>query len=155
MAASTCKPYNAPALDKGLDILEFLSWQRSPRSQAEIATGLGRVINEIYRMLVALEARGYVRRGETSGKYQLSLKLYYLSHSHSPLDQLTQAARVPMQDLANELRQSCHINRFAKAGGRRGSTAEDDVRNRRPHGTVACRLKGAACSGPVSAARSD
>ena len=110
VATPKSKRYNAPALDKGLDILEFLSSRRSPHSQAEIATGLGRGVNEIYRMLVGLEARGYVRRDETSGKYQLSLKLYYLSHSHSPLDQLTQAARVPMQDLADELRQSCHIS---------------------------------------------
>lgn len=43
-------------------------------------------------------------------KYQLSLKLYYLSHAHSPLDQLSEAARGPMQDLANELRQSCHLS---------------------------------------------
>jgi DNA-binding IclR family transcriptional regulator len=110
VATPKSKRYNVPALDKGLDILEFLSSERSPRSQAEIAAGLERGVNEIYRMLVALEARGYLRRDETSGKYQLSLKLYYLSHSHSPLDQLTQAARGPMQDLADQLRQSCHIS---------------------------------------------
>ncbi|UKT65429.1 IclR family transcriptional regulator [Pedobacter mucosus] len=102
--------YQAPALDKGLDILEYLSSQSIPLSQTEIAIGIEKTPNEIYRMLMSLEGRGYIIRDEVSGKYRLSLKLFYLSHRHSPIDELRKAAQFPLEELANSLRQSCHLS---------------------------------------------
>ncbi|WP_231463783.1 IclR family transcriptional regulator [Pedobacter sp. Leaf132] len=102
--------YQAPALDKGLDILEYLSAQSVPLSQTEIATGIEKTPNEIYRMLMSLESRGYILRDEVSGKYRLSLKLFYLSHRHSPMDELRKAAQFPLEELANTVRQSCHLS---------------------------------------------
>ena len=104
------KKYQAPALDKGLDILEYLSSKSVPLSQTEIATGIERSSNEIYRMLMSLESRGYILRDETSGKYRLTLKLYHLSHRHSPIDELCKAAQLPLEDLAQSIRQSCHLS---------------------------------------------
>ena len=102
--------YQAPALDKGLDVLEYLSAQSIPLSQSDIATGIGRTPNEIYRMLMSLESRGYILRDEVSGKYRLSLKLFYLSHRHSPVDELRKAAQFPLEELADSVRQSCHLS---------------------------------------------
>lgn len=102
--------YQAPALDKGLDILEYLAAQSVPLSQTEIAVGIDRTPNEIYRMLMSLEQRGYILRDEVSGKYRLSLKLFYLSHRHSPIDELRKAAQFPLEELANSVRQSCHLS---------------------------------------------
>ncbi|MGM9475786.1 IclR family transcriptional regulator [Pedobacter sp. GSP4] len=102
--------YQAPALDKGLDILEYLSAQSIPLSQTEIAIGIEKTPNEIYRMLMSLESRGYILRDEVSGKYRLSLKLFYLSHRHSPIDELRKAAQFPLEELANSIRQSCHLS---------------------------------------------
>jgi len=102
--------YQAPALDKGLDILEYLSAQSIPLSQTEIAIGIEKTPNEIYRMLMSLEGRGYILRDEVSGKYRLSLKLFYLSHRHSPIDELRKAAQFPLEELANSVRQSCHLS---------------------------------------------
>ena len=45
------KNYSAPALEKGLDIIELLSKSSIGFSQAEIAKELKRSVNEIYRML--------------------------------------------------------------------------------------------------------
>lgn len=102
--------YQAPALDKGLDVLEYLSAQSVPLSQSDIATGIGRTPNEIYRMLMSLEGRGYIIRDEISGKYRLSLKLFHLSHRHSPVDELRKAAQFPLEELADSIRQSCHLS---------------------------------------------
>jgi len=102
--------YQAPALDKGLDILEYLSEQSIPLSQSEIAIGIDKTPNEIYRMLMSLESRGYILRDEVSGKYRLSLKLFYLSHRHSPVDELRKAAQFPLEELAANVRQSCHLS---------------------------------------------
>jgi DNA-binding IclR family transcriptional regulator len=101
--------YQAPALEKGLDILEYLSWRARPLSQAEIANGIKKSPNEIYRMLVCLEERGYLMREEHSSKYMLSLKMYTLSHRHSPVDEIRHASLYPMQELAIRLKQSCHL----------------------------------------------
>ena len=46
------KPYSAPALEKGLDILELLSKQEAGLTQSEISRALGRSVSEIFRMLV-------------------------------------------------------------------------------------------------------
>ena len=45
------KNYSAPALDKGLDILELLALSSRSLTQAEIADHLNKSVNEIYRML--------------------------------------------------------------------------------------------------------
>ncbi|WP_299553111.1 IclR family transcriptional regulator [Seonamhaeicola sp.] len=110
MADSNTVKYNAPALDKGLDILEYLSKEGIPLTQAEIAQGINRTPSEIYRMLVCLEERGYVVRGVNAGKYRLSLKMYSLSHTHTPFDELKRVARYPMQLLSEKTRQSCHLS---------------------------------------------
>lgn len=104
------KKYSAPALEKGLDILEYLSSKTMPVSQAEIASGIGKTANEIYRVLVSLEERRYIVRSEVSGKYRLSLKLYSLAHTHSPLERLREASALPLRELAEAVRQSCHIS---------------------------------------------
>ena len=110
MAETNTAKYNAPALDKGLDILEYLSKERVPLTQAEIAQGINRTPSEIYRMLVCLEERGYIVRGANAGKYRLSLKMYSLSHSHTPFDELKRVAHYPMQMLSELTRQSCHLS---------------------------------------------
>lgn len=102
--------YAVPALDKGLDILEYLIPQEQARSQREIAQGVGRSANEIYRVLVGLEHRGYLIRDELTGRYRASLKLYNLSRSISPLDQMRQCALPLMEDLAVKIGQSCHLS---------------------------------------------
>jgi DNA-binding IclR family transcriptional regulator len=110
MAQTIATKYNAPALDKGLDILEHLSNMGIPMSQTEIALGINRKPSEIYRMLVCLEERGYVLRGGNTGKYRLSLKMYSLSHRHTPFDELKRVAHYPMQELSETTRQSCHLS---------------------------------------------
>ena len=52
--------YAAPALEKGLDILELLASVSEALTHSEIARRLGRTINEVFRMLVCLEERGYI-----------------------------------------------------------------------------------------------
>jgi len=101
--------YSAPALDKGLDILEFLATERLPLSQLEVAHGLGRTSGEIYRMLMCLAERGYVIRETKSGKFRLTLRLYELGHKQNPTMLLRHAARLPMESLAEEVGQACHL----------------------------------------------
>ncbi|MGQ1784769.1 MULTISPECIES: IclR family transcriptional regulator [unclassified Saccharicrinis] len=102
--------YDAPALDKGLDILEFLSAQSVPQSQLEIATGIDRKPNEIYRMLVNLEKRGYIVKDPSSVKYNLTLRLFQLAHHHSPVDTMVRASEMHMRNLSYCINQSVHLS---------------------------------------------
>lgn len=102
--------YAVPALEKGLDLLEALAAQPEPRSQTDLARALGRSPSEIFRMLACLERRGYIVKEAASGRYRLTLRLYELAHTHTPVDQLLHAADGAMRDLARRVRESVHLS---------------------------------------------
>jgi DNA-binding IclR family transcriptional regulator len=98
-----------PALDKALDILELLSREAVPLTQAQLTRALSRNPGELFRMLNCLETRGYLRREEGSGAYALTLKLFELSRTHSPHDTLLRVAQPRMRELSDAVRESCHL----------------------------------------------
>ena len=106
--AERATAYPVPALEKGLDVLEALSGQGA-RTLSELARSLGRSSSELFRMLNCLERRGFVLKEEGSGRYRLSLRLYELAHTHSPVRELLRAAEQPLRDLAQRLRESVHL----------------------------------------------
>lgn len=114
-AEAAAPRYAAPALDKGLDILELLSESPTPLSLSQMAKGLQRNPNEIFRMVVTLVQRGYLSVDE-SDRYGLSLKLFELSHRHQPIRSLVSTALPLMRECANRARQSCHLTVYE--GGR-------------------------------------
>ena len=100
--------YRAPALDKGLDILELLAATAEGLSQAEIAKALDRSPNEIYRMLDRLVRRDYVCR--TSGdRYEITLKLFELAHKQPPLHRLISQAAPVLRGFTARGEQSVHL----------------------------------------------
>lgn len=101
--------YRAPALDKGLDILELLSTQERGLTRAEIVKLLGRNASEIYRMLERLVAREYVARSDAGDRYSLTLKLFSLAHQQPPIRRLIAAARPVMDEFVEQAEQSCHL----------------------------------------------
>lgn len=101
--------YRAPALDKGLDILELLATQPQGLTRAEIVKEMDRSANEIYRMLERLVARQYVMRNASGDRYALSLKLFALAHMHPPLSRLINQALPVMDEFARKAEQSCHM----------------------------------------------
>lgn len=107
------KKYTAPALEKGLDILELLSGQEIGLSLSDIARALSRSVGEIFRMLAVLEARGYVAQDSTSGRYVLTTFLFELAHKLPIVRRLTSIAGPRMRLLAGEIRQSVHLGLIA------------------------------------------
>ncbi|MFN3236074.1 MAG: IclR family transcriptional regulator, partial [Pseudomonadales bacterium] len=106
--------YTAPALEKGLDILELLATEPEGLTLSHIASKLSRSVGQIFRMLAVLESRGYVQTGATSDVYQLTLKLFELSHMQTPIAQLTLAASPEMKHLARVTEQSCHLSIYSQ-----------------------------------------
>ena len=101
--------YRAPALDKGLDILELLASQPQGLTRAEIVKAMDRSASEIYRMLERLVVRQYVMRSVSGDRYALSLKLFALAHMHPPLNRLVSQALPLMDVFAQRAEQSCHM----------------------------------------------
>lgn len=101
--------YRAPALDKGLDIIELLAATPVGLTHGEIARQLQRTSSEIFRMLFVLRQRGYVAQGDDD-RYVLTTKLFEVAHRHPPIRRLTAVAGQVMQTLANQINQSIHMS---------------------------------------------
>lgn len=90
--------------------MELLAQRVEGLSQAEIAKELGRSPNETYRVLATLVRRGYVLKDFSGERYQLSLRMFTLSHRHPPLSRMIEQALPLMRDAALRAQQSCHIS---------------------------------------------
>lgn len=108
--------YSAPALEKGIDILELFAKEGEAMSTSRIAEKLGRSIGEIFRMLMVLEQRGYIT-AVTGDKYFLSLKMYTVGARHTLIKRLTIAAVDSMRRLASDIEQSCHLVIYSQGRG--------------------------------------
>ena len=104
------KNYSAPALEKGLDIIELLSKSSIGFSQAEIAKELNRSVNEIYRMLNILALRNYIELDEDTERYKLTFKLLQLSSQHQPVKNLMQKSLPMMREVAQLCNHSVHLS---------------------------------------------
>ena len=114
MATRKTKPktgtltYATPALEKGLDILEFLAKQPAGLTKSRIARELDRTVSEVFRMLVCLEQRGYISQVQ-GDEYALTLKLFKMVQEHPPTERLIAEALPVMHRLAQASLQSCHL----------------------------------------------
>lgn len=109
MESKPQKKYSAPALEKGLDILELLSKDSTPIGTTTIAERLGRSNAEIYRMILVLEQRGYIEKEDDSDGYLVTRKLLQLGTEHEPVKDILEYAYPVMRKLADNTSMSCHI----------------------------------------------
>lgn len=103
------KSYSAPALEKGLDILEALAERSVATSVRELADRLGRSKNELFRMIHVLIARGYVQRDAETDELALTNKLFTLGLRTPQSRTLLEAALPEMERLAMDVGQSVHL----------------------------------------------
>lgn len=104
------RKYRAPALEKGLDILELLARHGTPMTTSQMAVTLGRSVSELFRMVLALEFRGYIESSpDGRDGYTLTNKLFTLGIAQGSARSLLETALPVMKELARELGQSCHL----------------------------------------------
>jgi len=104
---ATKSRYQAPALKKGLEILELLASASAPLTMSDISVALERSVSEIFRMLQVLEEHRYIVRSEEG--YRLTNRLFALSMGQPPVRDLVSTAVPLMQVLARRIGQSCHL----------------------------------------------
>ncbi|MBN9308551.1 IclR family transcriptional regulator [Devosia sp.] len=107
--ASDKPAYTAPALEKGLDVLELLATLSAPVTPSQIAQRLGRSLQEVYRVVLALERRGYLLRPPGEEALVLSTQLFGLATLFPPFRRVVDAAQPIMNALALETSQEIHM----------------------------------------------
>jgi DNA-binding IclR family transcriptional regulator len=105
----TTRTYSAPALEKGLDILEFLASRNTPQSARRIAEHLGRSKSEIFRMVSVLLARGYIARDPATEDLFLTDRLFEMGIRTPRVRELLDVAIPAMQDMTEAVGQSAHL----------------------------------------------
>lgn len=101
--------YTAPALEKGLDILELLAGTTVPLPLQAIADHLDRSRGELHRMVQALEYRGYIGQEVGSDGYRLTDRLFALGMSQPRTRNLVELSLPVMKQLVLECGESCHL----------------------------------------------
>lgn len=101
--------YSAPALEKGLDILEFLSLTDFKPTLSEIALGIERSKSEIFRMMIVLEERGYIQRCD-GDSYTLTDRMSVLGAPRSFNSRLAEIASPYLKQLSDNTGVSNHLS---------------------------------------------
>jgi DNA-binding IclR family transcriptional regulator len=101
--------YRAPALEKGLDILELLSKTAEPLTLGSIVSRLGRSHGELFRMVQVLHFRGYLEQDTDGDGYRLTDRLFSMGMQQPRTIGLVEAALPAMRRLAMDAGQSCHL----------------------------------------------
>ena len=108
-AAVKAPQYRAPALEKGLDVLELLVRERVPLTVSMISQRLGRSTSELFRMIMVLEYKGFIEQSGNGEGYVPSSKLFSLGMDQAPVKNLLEVALPVMRKLSASIGQSCHL----------------------------------------------
>ena len=101
--------YRAPALEKGLDVLELLVAEARPLTMSEICARLDRSQGEMFRMVQVLQTRGFVAQDSSSDGYYVTDRLFSMAMRQPQALGLLDVALPLMRKLAVDIGQSCHL----------------------------------------------
>jgi DNA-binding IclR family transcriptional regulator len=107
--------YSAPALEKGLDVLELLADIGEPLSMRMIAQRLDRSKSEIFRMIHVLQQRGYLEREVGTDRLKLSRRLFDLGMRTPGGRQLISIVLPLMERFSEETGQAAHLVVLSRA----------------------------------------
>lgn len=106
---SSNRGYSAPALEKGFDILELLADSEGGLTVSEISHRLKRRMSELFRIIVVMERRNWLRKDPESSRYSVTYHVLQLAHRGTPAKTLSQVAAPVMHELSTRINQSCHL----------------------------------------------
>jgi DNA-binding IclR family transcriptional regulator len=103
------RTYSAPAVDRTLDILEYMATHPRPYGATELSRVLNIPLNSVFRILKRLTDREYTVQDPFSDGYQLSTKVFSLGMSLYTRFELRQRARPHMEWLCRETQETCQL----------------------------------------------
>jgi hypothetical protein len=75
------RKYGSPAVDRALDILEFMSTHPRPYGATELSRFLGIPKNTVFRILRSLAEKEYAAQDPVTGEFTLSTRVFTLGMS--------------------------------------------------------------------------
>lgn len=108
--SATSKQSATPALDRGIDVVEFLASSRGPVSFSDILTSLAIPKASLVRILNTLCRRGIVDRVDPNKHYRLGMRLLYLGNRLQDELRLRAVAWPLMQRLADEVSETVELS---------------------------------------------
>jgi IclR family transcriptional regulator, KDG regulon repressor len=106
---SPARTYSAPAVDRTLDIIEFMALHPRPYGATELSRCLNIPLNSVFRILKRLTDREYTIQDPLSSGYQLSTKVFSLGMSLYTRFELRQRARPHIEWLSRETEETCQL----------------------------------------------
>jgi len=100
--------YSAPALEKGFTVVELLAKEKKGLTVSEIAAGIGLSLPEIFRIIVVMERRGWLRKS-SGDKYSVTPHVLHLAFRATSAEELSAIAIPHMRELCAASDQSCHL----------------------------------------------
>lgn len=100
--------YSAPALEKAFNVLELLATEKHGLLVSEIAAGIGLSVSEIFRIIVVMERRGWLRKSDND-RYGVTPHVLNLAFRATPAEELSTIAIPFMRELCSRSDQSCHL----------------------------------------------
>ena len=101
--------YRAPALERGLGVLEAFSADRHTLSLAELARAIGLSRSSAYRLVVTLVELGYLDRDPDTKKYRLGSRVLRLGYAYLASIELVELARPELEQLRDRTGCSAHL----------------------------------------------
>lgn len=101
--------YRIAAVDKALDILEFLGQQRKRTALPELGVTLGIPKATLFRYMVTLEGRGYVRKYPDDDNYALGFKVLDLASNALGNQTLHEVALPHMKELQERFQETVNL----------------------------------------------
>lgn len=108
-AKKSVRTYTAPAVDRALDILEYMADHPRPFGTTELSRILDIPLNSVFRILKRLTERDYTVQEPISGGYQLSTRVFSLGMSLYTRFELRQRARLHLEWLCRETEETVQL----------------------------------------------
>jgi DNA-binding IclR family transcriptional regulator len=108
-ARKSTRTYSAPAVDRALDILEYMAEHPRPFGATELSRILRIPLNSVFRILKRLTEREYAIQDPLSGGYQLSTRVFTLGMSLYTRFELRQRARPHLEWLCGETEETVQL----------------------------------------------
>ena len=108
-AVAETEPANAPALERGMRILENLTAKPNGATLAEISAELGTPKNSTLRLLQTLISSGYISREESPPRYRLTGKLLQLANPQVGEFSLVECSLDAMRELRDSVGETVQL----------------------------------------------
>ena len=98
------------AVDRSLDILEYLYNANQEVPVTQISKDLGVYKSTVYRTLVTLQNRGYVKQNPDTDRYSLGLNVYVLSMKMKPEAELVEIVTPYLKRLNQRFQETVNLS---------------------------------------------